>query len=239
MAYFAHDLGISHDGWLAEQILVPAAALVRVPASLSDAQAAAFPAAGTTAWNAVVEVGKVQAGEVVLTLGTGGVSIFALQIAKLHGARVAITSSSDEKLAVARKLGADIAINYRTNLEWPARLMQETGGTGADIIVETGGFSTLGQSIAAAAANGRIALIGALAGPPSQSLPNFSTIIGKNLALRGIAEGSRAMLAALVRAAAANGLTPVIDREFTFERAPDAYAYLKSGAHLGKVMIRF
>ncbi len=237
-AAFGADLGINRDGWLAEKIVIPAAALVKLPDTIDDAQAAPLPAAGLTAWNALVEVGQVKAGDVVLALGTGGVSIFALQIAKMHGARVAITSSSDEKLAIARDLGADITINYRTTPDWPAALMAETGGAGADIVVETGGLGTLPQSIAAAAVNGRIVIIGALAGPPSAGLANFPTIIGKNLTLRGIAEGSRAMLAALVRAITASGTRPVIDREFAFDQAAEAYAHLKSGAHLGKVMIR-
>jgi NADPH:quinone reductase-like Zn-dependent oxidoreductase len=219
---FAHDLGVSHDGWLADKIVVPAAALVRVPDSLTDAQAAPLPAAGVTAWNALVEVGAIKAGDLVFALGTGGVSIFALQIAKLAGARVAITSSSDAKLEIARGLGADIAVNYATTPDWPTALMA----------------ANLPQSIAAAAPNGRIALIGALAGPPSAGLPNFSSILGKNLTLKGITEGSRAMLADLVKAASAGGLTPVIDRVFPFDDAPAAYAYLKSGAHLGKVMIQ-
>jgi NADPH:quinone reductase-like Zn-dependent oxidoreductase len=235
---FGVDLGINRDGWLAEKIAIPAAALVKLPDSIDDAQAAPLPAAGLTAWNALVEVARIKAGDVVLALGTGGVSIFALQIAKMHGARVAITSSSDEKLALARSLGADITINYRTNPDWPAALLDATGGAGADIVVETGGLATLPQSIAAAAVNGHIVIIGALAGAPSQGLPNFPSIIGKNLTLRGIAEGSRAMLAAMVRAIDVSGLRPVIDREFHFDQAAEAYAHLKSGDHLGKVMIR-
>lgn len=238
MSAFAHDLGITHDGWLAEYVLVPSSALVKIPDTLSDDQAAALPAAGLTAWNALVEVGRVKAGDVVLALGAGGVSIFALQIAKMCGARVAITSSSDHKLARARELGADITINYATTPDWPAALMAQTGGAGADIIVETGGITTLPQSIAAAAPNGRLVLIGALAGPAEKAPANFSTIIGKNLTLRGITEGSRDMLRDFVRAAAISGLTPVIDRVFEFDQAPEAYAYLKSGQHLGKVMIR-
>ncbi len=234
---FGQDLGITRDGWLAEQVLVPASALVKLPDSVSDDRAASLPAAGLTAWQAVVTVGQIKAGDVVLVLGTGGVSIFALQIAKLNGATVAVTSSSDAKLDQARELGADITINYRTTPDWAAALMAATGGRGADIIVETGGIATLSQSIAAAAVNGRIVVIGALAGA-ADSIPNFSTIIGKNLALKGITEGSRAMLAELVRAVAAGGLVPVIDRVFGFDEAPAAYAYLKSGAHLGKVMMR-
>ena len=238
MTAFAHDLGITHDGWLAEYILVPAAALVKVPDTLSDAQAAALPAAGLTAWNALIEVGAIKAGDLVLALGAGGVSIFALQIAKMCGARVAITSSSEDKLARARELGADITINYATTPDWAAAMMAESGGAGADIIIETGGITTLPQSIAAAAPNARIVLIGALAGLAETAPANFSTIIGKNLTLRGITEGSRDMMRDFVRAASVNGLTPVIDRVFEFDRAPEAYAHLKSGQHLGKVMIR-
>jgi len=237
-AIFGADLGISMDGWLAEQILVPAAALVPVPATLSDAQAAPLCAAGLTAWNALVEVGRIQAGDLVLALGTGGVSIFALQIAKMHGARVAITSSSDEKLAIAREMGADITVNYKTHPDWAAELLRANGGRGADIVVETGGLATLSASINAAAPNGRIALIGALANTEQMGLPNFSTILGKNLTLKGITAGSRAMLQRLVAAAAANGLTPLINREFDFDAAGEAYVYLKSADHLGKVMIR-
>jgi NADPH:quinone reductase-like Zn-dependent oxidoreductase len=237
-AIFGRDLGVTLDGWLAEYIVVPAAALVKLPDTLTDERAAPLCAAGLTAWHALVEVGKVKAGDVVLALGTGGVSIFTLGLARLHGARVAITSSSDEKLEQARALGADILINYRTQPDWAAALMAQTGGAGADIVVETGGLATLSQSIAAAAPNGRIVLIGALARPPAQVLPNFSTIIGKNLVLRGITAGNRRMLADLVRAVDANGLAPVIGREFAFDAAPDAYAYLKSGACLGKVLIR-
>lgn len=237
-AIFGQDIGITRDGWLAEQLLVPAGALVHVPASVSDEQAAALPAAGLTAWNALVEVGRIKAGDLMLALGTGGVSILALQIAKMHGARVAITSSSDDKLDVARKLGADYTINYRTEPDWDKALLEATGGVGADIVVETGGLATLSRSIVAAAPNARIVLIGALAssGPPA-SIPNFSTIIGKNLSLRGITAGNRRMLVDLVRAVAADGMQPVIDKTFAFDDAPAAYAYLKEGAHVGKVMI--
>jgi NADPH:quinone reductase-like Zn-dependent oxidoreductase len=240
-AVFGADLGVSLDGWLAEQIVVPADALVAVPDELSDAQAAALPAAALTAWNALVEVAKVCAGDRVLVLGTGGVSIMALQLARMHGARVAITSSSDAKLATARALGADVAINYVDEPDWGAALMKATGGAGADIVIETGGLATLGQSIAAAAPNARIVLIGALGSPAATAaaaLPNFSSLVGKNLTLRGITAGNREMLVRLVRAAAAGGLQPVIDREFGFDDAAGAYAHLAAGGHLGKVLIR-
>jgi NADPH:quinone reductase-like Zn-dependent oxidoreductase len=237
---FAADLGVTLDGWLAEQIVVPASALVVVPDTLSDSQAAALPAAGLTAWNALVEVGRVLAGERVLLLGTGGVSMLALQIARLCGARVAITSSSDDKLARARALGADITINMQRQPDWAAALLQ-ADPAGADLVLETGGMASLSTSISAAAPNGRIVLIGALGAPAGLAtavLPNFSSIIGKNLQLRGITAGSRSMLARLLRAAAAQGLSPVIDREFGFDEAAQAYAHLASGQHLGKVLIR-
>lgn len=235
---FGFDLGVTHDGWLAERIVIPASALIRVPDTLTDAQVAALPSAGLTAWNALVEVGKVKSGNLVLCLGTGGVSTFALQIAKAHGARVAITSSSDEKLDLARKLGADITINYRTNEDWAAELMAQTGNAGADIVVETGGQGTLSQSIAAAAVNGRIVIIGVTAGQ-GMSVPNYGTIIGKNLTLKGIANGSRAMLADLVRAVEVNSIEPVVNKVFKFDSSREAYAYFSAAEHVGKVMIEF
>lgn len=236
-AAFGQDFGITHDGWLAEQIKVPAPALIPVPDNVSDEQAI-LASAALTAWNALVEVGNIQAGDLVLAQGTGGVSIYALKIAKANGARVAITSSSDEKLELAKSLGADYLINYRTNPDWPAELLKQTGGRGADIVVETGGQATLSQSINAAGPNGRIVIIGALAGAATEGLPNYGAIIGKNLTLRGIAEGSRAMLVRLLRAVEANDIQPVVDRTFPFDEASAAYAYLKSGAHVGKVLIR-
>jgi NADPH:quinone reductase-like Zn-dependent oxidoreductase len=234
---FGVDLGISVDGWLAEQIVVPAAALIKAPASLSDAQIAPLPSAGLTAWHALVEVGRIKAGDLVLALGTGGVSIFALQIALMHGARVAVTSSSDEKLAVAKAMGADHAVNYSVRPDWAAALLETTGGRGPDIIVETGGGATLTQSIAAAAPNGRIVLIGSLSGGFGGEIPNLASMIGKNLTLKGIAAGNRRMLQDLVSAAGAGDLRPRIDRTFGFGEVPEAYARLQSGAHLGKILV--
>jgi NADPH:quinone reductase-like Zn-dependent oxidoreductase len=236
-AYFGHDLGVTHDGWLAEYVLVPAQALVKVPDSLTDRQVAALSGAALTAWNALVEVGRIKASDTVLALGTGGVSIMALQIARMCGARVAITSSSNEKLEQARALGAEVTVNYREDPEWEKIVFAQLGN-GADIVVETGGLATLRQSIAAAAPNGRIAIIGALAGAASEPLPNFGTIIGKNLAIHGIAAGGRGMLQRLVNAIAANGMEPVINKVFGFDEAAQAYSYLHSGDHFGKVMIQ-
>lgn len=236
MRYFGTDVGITQDGWMAEYLKVPAAALVRVPDSLADEQAAALAAATLTAWHAVVEVGQVKAGDLVVALGTGGVAMAALQIAKASGAFVAITSSSDEKLEQARKAGADFTVNYAKCPDWAAELMKQTGGRGADIVVETGGQHTLPQSINACAVNARIVVIGAGAG--DGPLPNYGAIIGKNLTIKGIAAGSRGMLVRLLRAMEANPFAPVVDRVFGFDQALAACEYLKSGNHLGKVLIR-
>ncbi|MBF9149459.1 zinc-dependent alcohol dehydrogenase family protein [Novosphingobium jiangmenense] len=236
MRYFGADLGTMLDGWMAEYVKVPAAALVKVPDSLTDEAAAPLAAASLTAWHAVVEVGQVRAGDLVVALGTGGVAMAALQIAKANGAFVAITSSSDEKLEQARKLGADYTVNYATHPDWASELQRQTGGRGADIVVETGGQHTLPQSINACAVNARIVIIGV--GSAEGPLPNYGGIIGKNITLKGIAEGSRAMLVRMVRAMEATGFAPVVDRVFGFHEALDACRYLKSGAHLGKVLIK-
>jgi len=235
---FGADLGVTIDGWLAQEIALPVAALVKIPDALGDEQVAPLPAAGVTAWNTVVEFGRVKAGDLILALGTGGVSIFALQIAKMSGALVAITSSSDEKLAKARALGADFTVNYKSRPDWAAALLEQTGQRGADIIVETGGGSTLTQSIAAAAPNGRIGLIGSLSGSFVGDIPNFASVIGKNLLMRGMVVGSRRMLEDLLRAASNSGLTTPIDRVFEFDQAPAAYEHLMGGEHLGKIMIK-
>lgn len=236
MRYFGADLGTTFDGWGAEYIKVPASALVKVPAGMKDEQVAPMASATVTAWNAVVEVGKVKAGDLVLALGTGGVSTAVLQIAKANGAFVAITSSSDEKLEQARAMGADYTVNYRTHEDWPAELLKQTGGRGADIIAETGGQHTLPMSINAAATNARIVLIGV--GAAEGPLPNYGMIIGKNLVIKGIAAGSRGMMVRLLRAMEANNIAPVIDKEFAFEDAAAGLEYLKGGSHVGKILIR-
>lgn len=236
MRYFGADLGTSLDGWMAEYVKVPAAALVKIPDAITNEKAAPLAAATLTAWHAVVEVGQVRAGDLVVALGTGGVAMAALQIAKANGAFVAITSSSDEKLEQVRKLGGDYTVNYTTHPDWAAELQRQTGGRGADIVVETGGQHTLPQSINACAVNARIVIIGV--GAADGPLPNYGGIIGKNITLKGIAEGSRAMLARMVRAMEATGFAPVVDRVFEFDEAVDACRYLKSGSHLGKVLIK-
>lgn len=237
-AAFGQDLGVTRDGWLVEKILLPEAALIAAPDGLSDKAVAAMPAVGATVWSAIADFARIQPGELLLALGTGGVSIAALQIGKALGAQVAITSSSDAKLEQCRALGADYLINYRTHADWPAALLEATGGKGADVVVDTVGFARLDETIAAAAANGRIALIGALSGP-MDALPNLFGIIGKNLTLKGITSGSRTMLADVLALMERTGFDPVVDRAFAFNEADAAYRHLQSGAHLGKVMVAF
>ena len=234
---FAGDVGNSIDGWLQDQMVLPAAALVKLPAKMGYEEAAALGAAGITAWAVIEPLGRVKSGDVVLTLGTGGVAILALQIAKMSGATVAITSSSDDKLAVCRELGADITVNYRTTPAWQDAVLAATGGRGADIVVETVGLSTLSQSLACCAPNARVGLLGGLGGPPPGG-PNLGPLIGKNVVLKGITSGSRRMLEDLLRAVDANGVKPKIDKVFPFEQARAALDYLATGGHVGKIVIR-
>ena len=232
-SHFGTDLGGGRDGTLAELALFPAASLVAVPDSLSDQEAACLPCAALTAWVSLVEFGRMKAGDTVLLLGTGGVSIFGLQFARMMGADAVVTSSSDEKLARARALGAAHGINYVRDPAWGRTVAGKTGG--ADLIIETGGAATLAQSIEAAAFNARIALIGMLGGVGIESDP--LALIWKNLHLKGILVGSRRSLEEMTKAIAQNGLRPVIDRRFPFAEAPAAYRHLAAGAHVGKVVI--
>lgn len=238
-AVFAQDIGVSADGWLAERILLPAAAVLKVPAGLPDTTAASLAVVGATVWHAMVAFGGAGPGSLVLAQGTGGVSVFALLLAKALGARFAITSSSDEKLERARALGADFAINYRTRLDWSAALIEATDGRGADVVVDTLGFAALGETLAACAPNARIGTLGALAGSP-QDVANASqgAFIGKNAAIKGIASGSRAMLEAALAVVADKGIAIPVDHSFAFTDAPAAFACLDAGSHFGKVVIR-
>ncbi|WP_417613877.1 zinc-dependent alcohol dehydrogenase family protein [Parasphingorhabdus sp.] len=235
---FGQDLGISRDGWLAETIILPADAIIAVPDNVSDDVAATLAASGSTIWHCINIFGGLQKGDLVLTLGTGGVSILTLQIAKALGADFAITSSSNAKLDVCKDMGADYCVNYRENPGWATALMTETGGRGADIVVDTAGLNSIEQSIAACAPNGRIALIGGLSGQPEKA-PQMGGIIGKNLTMKGITAGSRSMLCDVVDLISRENIEPLIDKKFTFGDSPAAFAYLESGDHMGKVMITF
>jgi NADPH:quinone reductase-like Zn-dependent oxidoreductase len=238
MAVFGRDLGVTLDGWLAQQIVVPAAALVVVPDGVSDASAATLSVACTTVWHAMVAFGEAGPGSLVLTQGTGGMAIFALQLAKALGAQVAITSSSAEKLAKCRDLGADFTINYRERQDWAAALLEATGGRGADVVVDTLGFPALGETVSACAVNARIGTLGALSGTPQATVGvSQGLLIAKNIAIKGIASGSRAMLADALAVFSEAGGQMVIDRAFAFTDAPAAFEHLASGAHLGKVVV--
>ncbi len=232
--YFGHDLGVSVDGVLAERVVVPAHCLYHLPNNLTAEQSATLPVAGATVWSCVQTLGQIKAGDTVLMLGTGGVSVFGLQIAKMNGARAAITSSSDDKLERMRALGADVTVNYRSNPDWDKEILEKTGGV--DIVVETGGSGTLGQSIACSAPNGRIGLIGALASGGEQ--PSLGGLLLKNLTLKGITSGSRTVMEELVAAIDVNGFDPIVDRVFDFDKARQAYDHLDSGSHIGKVVIK-
>lgn len=229
-------LGGAVDGVLAEEVVLPADGVVATPEHLSDEEAATLPCAALTAWHALVSEGAVKPGDTVLVQGTGGVSLFALQFARLAGAQVIATSSSDEKLRRALALGADDGINYKTTPEWGDKARQIAGGRGVDHLVEVGGAGTLGQSLRAVRLGGRIYLIGVLAG--GGGTINLLPVLMKNLRVQGIFVGSREMFEAMARAIAVHRLNPVVDRVFPFDQAVDAFRHLESGRHFGKVCVR-
>jgi NADPH:quinone reductase-like Zn-dependent oxidoreductase len=224
--------GSEIDGVLSERVAVPEAGVVPVPEGLSFTEAATLPCAAVTAWNALVG-GGCGPGTTVLLQGTGGVSVFALQFAKALGARALITSSSDEKLDRARRLGADAGVNYRTNPDWD-RWVREQGG--ADLVVEVGGAGTLDRSLKAVKVGGHVALIGVLAGTGTF---NPVPVLMKSVKLRGIFVGSRAMFEAMNEVIRAHAIRPVIDRVFPFAECAAAFRYVESGAHFGKVVVEF
>lgn len=222
-------------GVLAEEVVVKQSGMVRMPDAWTFEQAATLPCAALTAWNALVGHGHVKAGDTVLTLGTGGVSTFALQFAKMHGARVIITSSSDEKLARARELGADETINYKTTPDWEREVFRLTAKRGADHVVELGGAGTLQKSLDAVRYGGRISLIGVLTG--FEGMVNPWPVIARSVTLQGIYVGSRELFEEMGRALSQNHLQPVIDRVFPFEQAREAFQHMAAGAHFGKIVI--
>ncbi|MGH6678095.1 MAG: zinc-dependent alcohol dehydrogenase family protein [Bradyrhizobium sp.] len=228
-------LGGAVDGVLAEYRVFPAQALVRTPEHLSDSEAAALPCAGLTAWSAVVKLGEVQPGQTVLTQGTGGVSLFALQFAKMSGARVIATSSSDAKIERLKSLGADLTLNYKSTADW-GKKARESSGRGVDLVVEVGGAGTLNESIRATRIGGTIAFIGVLAGPPASEL-RIPLMVMQQQRLQGVTVGSVEDLQAMADAIAVNRMKPIVDRIFSFEQVKEAFSYMASGAHFGKVAI--
>jgi NADPH:quinone reductase-like Zn-dependent oxidoreductase len=231
-----HALGGDIDGMLAEEVVLPDEALVKIPPGTSFVDASTMPCAGVTAWNAIFESSNgIRPGDTVLLLGTGGVSVLGLQLARAAGLCTVITSSSDEKLQRARELGAHHTINYRTFPEWQEEVLRLTHGVGAHVVLEVGGQGTVNRSVASAAMGGSIAIIGGVSGFGGEVNPG--TLLASAKRMVGIYVGSRTMLEKVMRFADTTGLQPVVDRVFTFEQAQDAYRYMESGSHFGKVVI--
>ncbi len=233
----ADSLGASGcDGALAEEVVQHEQSLVLIPANLNYIQAATLTCAGLTAWSALFDAGGLKPGDTVLLLGTGGVSIWALQLAKAAGLRSIVTSSSDTKLERAKILGATETINYRKNPEWQQDVQRLTKGRGVDLVVEVGGTQTLARSVNCARTGGSVAIIGGVSGFGGEFQP-FS-LIGGTRKLLGITVGSRIALEQLVRFVDVAGIQPAVDRVFQFDEAIQAYEYLESGHHFGKVVIQ-
>lgn len=232
---FRSALGGDIDGVFTTSRLFAEGGLIATPGFLSDAEAATLPCAALTAWHALVENGHLAAGETVLVLGTGGVSLFALQIAKAHGARVILTSSSDAKLERARQLGADETINYQTNPGWEAEVIKLTGKRGVDHVVEVGGAGTLPRSFKAVRPGGQVSLIGVLTG--AREGVDVMPILNKSIQLQGVYVGSRAMYTRMNAAFTANQIKPVLDRVFPLAEVREAFAHLQSGSHFGKIVL--
>ncbi len=230
-------LGGGKEGMLAEYVVLHEDGVVHVPEHLTDEEAASLPCAAVTAWNALITSGGVKAGDTVLVQGTGGVSLFALQFAQLLGARVVATSSSDEKLERVRQLGASETINYKQIPDWGKKVQELIAGIGVDYVVEVGGAGTLTESLRAVRHGGQIGLIGVLTGGSGEI--STISILMKNVRVQGIYVGSREMFEAMNRAIALHKLHPHVDRVFPFHEAREALKYMESGAHFGKICIRF
>lgn len=229
-------LGGATDGMLAEYVVLEEEGTVKIPAHLSLEEGATLPCAAVTAWHAMMEHAKLIPGQTVLLQGTGGVSVFGLQLAHAMGMQSIITSSSDEKLAKAKKLGATHTINYKTTPDWDRAAMEFTGGRGVDNVVEVGGQGTFAKSFGAIRLGGKISMIGNLSGPATEFNPGL--VMGKRANLQGISVGSTQMFEALNRVISVNAIKPVIDKVFSFDDAPAAYQHMASGAHFGKIVIR-
>ena len=228
-------LGGLLDGVACEYRALPASGVMRVPDYLSHAEAASLPCAAVTAWSAVFGETATQPGDIVVTQGSGGVSIFALQFALARGARVIATSSSEARLARLAELGAAEPINYREVAEWGRRVVDRTGGTGADLVVEVGGAATLAQSLRAVRVGGAIALVGVLSGGRAEL--NLGPVVTRHIRMLGVTVGSRDRLAEMIAAMTAKKIRPVIDRVFPLAEIRDALLHLKAGKHFGKVCV--
>jgi NADPH:quinone reductase-like Zn-dependent oxidoreductase len=229
-------LGGDVDGMLAEYVVLQQSGVVPIPEHLSYTEAATLPCAGVTAWNALENAAQVKPGDVVMIQGTGGVSIFALQFAKMVGATVIGTSSSDEKLVRAKAMGLDAGLNYRQSPEWAKWVLKQTGNRGADLIVEVGGAGTFTQSLQAVRFAGTVAQIGVLS-QSDQPLP-IAQILHRQVRIHGVYVGSRAHFETMNRAITANRMRPVVDRIFAFGESRDALNAMQEAGHFGKIVIQ-
>ncbi|MFZ3035625.1 MAG: NAD(P)-dependent alcohol dehydrogenase [Parvibaculum sp.] len=228
-------LGSPYDGCASDYLKVSAEGVSIAPKNLSDEEVACLPCAALTAWRGLFVEGKLKAGDTVLVQGTGGVSIFALQFAKAAGARVIVTSSSDEKLERAKTLGADEFINYKKTPDWSGEARKLTGGRGVDHVIEVGGADTFPQSIAAIRLGGHIAVIGLLTGMTKDL--NVAAIFSQNARISGVTVGSRAMVDDMFRAIEQNDIHPVIDQRFSLEEFPEALKLMQGASHFGKIVL--
>lgn len=229
-----HRLGTTVQGVFSEYIALPESSLVKIPSNLTAEYAATLPIAGLAAWEALVNIGQLQPGQTVLLQGTGGVSIFALQFAKAIGAKVIITSGSDEKLQKAKLLGADEIINYKENSDWGKTVLELTAGSGVDLALEMS-WAEIGKTIEAMKLGGKIAVVGLLGGADT-SLSVFG-ILQKNLSISGVQVGSKSSFEAMNKAIEVNKINPVIDKVFGISEFSEALAYLEQGKHFGKVVL--
>lgn len=228
-------LGGALDGMWAEYVVLHEDGVVHIPDYMSYEDAATLPCAAVTAWQDLVTLDNMKAGDTILVLGTGGVSIFALQFAKAAGARAIVTSSSDEKLERAKQLGADALINYKTTPEWGKAVLGLTDGVGVDHVVEVGGAGTMGQSFQATRVGGTVGLIGILAGAAGEVNP--MPVLQKSIKLQGVYVGSRDMFDDMNAAMAINQIKPVIDKVYPFEQAQDALRCMEAATHFGKIVV--
>lgn len=235
-AYTGSTLGGPIDGTLAEYMALSEEGVVAVPSFLSDEEAACLPCAALTAWSALVEQGSLKAGQTVLLQGTGGVSLFALQFAKALGARVIITSSSDEKLERALSMGAWKGLNYKSNPKWGKESATLTGGEGVDLVVEVGGSETLAQSLRAIRAGGQISLIGVLSGTVTDF--NIIPVIMRGIRIQGILVGHRNGFEAMNKAIELHQIRPVVDKVFPLNEIRGAFEHMAAGRHFGKIVVK-
>lgn len=229
------SLGCEMDGMLTEYAIVPASGLVRKPVTIDHAMASTLPCAGLTAWSALFTEGRLQAGQTVLIQGTGGVAIFALQLARMVGARIIMLSGNEAKIERARMMGADVAINYRQHPNWAPMIFDATNGQGADLVIELGGQDTLPQSLNCVKVGGRISVIGVLSGIVAQ-IP-LLPILFRHIHMTGITVGHRSDFRSLCSAIDQNEIKPVIDSHFGLEDVPASYEALLQGEHFGKLVV--